>query len=265
MEQAPELPLPNFAQLGGLSGSALREALAGLEPLGPQYGYSLVRDIAYTWVFLDDNGEIFDHYQLDYEPASPDPTGVNWEHVIPQSSHGASGEELRNTPYKSHAFDGLSTFQKANAERGHKPFADGIRDVTYDGDADGSSAVTVGVDAKGRAIATADPRIQWAIAVRSLWMYSEAPELFADDYKFSLAHMVNWLIKNQPSDYDMKVVKRAEKLEGESLYFAHAEAFGSRAEYEDFIIRAFADVLQQFRGENEEIAALAARADQLSR
>lgn len=229
----------------GVNGQALRNALRSTQGPGRVLDYSSMRAEAYTYVF-NRSGRVLDHYtgQMKTAQAKPEPSQYNWEHIFAQSWNG-----LKSSLWRSHAFNGVPTQDKANAMRGHLPFGE-VSDVNKS-----TGYVTVGADASGRTVAELDPRVRGDIALRALWMYTEAPEYLPADAEFMLPTMVKWLIADPPGAEELSEVQRAEQVEQEVLYYAHCP--------KDLVLRAFADVLAKHQDDSADIKALHLEAQQI--
>jgi hypothetical protein len=228
-----DTPAPAFdvRAFKDLAGPALRNELRQAQGSGRIMNYNEMRASAYTYVF-NESGRLFDYYTgvEKTAEASPQPSQYNWEHIFAQSWEG-----LRDTLWRAHAFNGVPTHDVENAMRGNLPFGE-VVDVERR-----SGLVTIGTDRNGNRVAELDPQVRGDIAMRALWMYCEAPEFLPPEMKSMLPTMVKWFLDDPPNAQDQRVIARAEAVEEEMLYFAHCDG--------DLALRAFVDVLEEFRDE----------------
>lgn len=239
-------PALDVTQFKGVQGQALRNALRSAQGPGRVIDYARMRQEAYTYIF-NRSGRLLDYYtgQQKTAKSNPSPSDYNWEHIFAQSWNG-----LRDTMWRAHAFNGVPTHDRENAMRGHLPFGEVTR-VT-----EKSGLVSIGTDALGHEVAQLDPAVRGDIALRALWMYTEAPEYLPEGNQFMLPILVKWLVDDPPTLGDLEVVQRAEAVEEETLYYAHCPR--------DLVLRAFVDVLERYDGPDREITRLATEARQLA-
>jgi hypothetical protein len=228
----------DLSKFDGLSGETLRDALRNAEGPGRVMSYRRMRALAFGGVLAGPNGQIQDVYTEATLKPGPIPSAkrFNWEHIVPQSWNN-----LRRTMFRGHMFNGLISDSFANNKRGHEAFGE-VVPGSVEWERDGCR---LGHDVHGREVFEPRSSSKGLIALRTLWMYTEAPQLMPAQYKFELATMVRWAIEHPVTDLKDRIpLLRAEVAEDESLYYAHA----NRA----FILRAFVDVLEQFKDESPE-------------